>query len=740
MPSSPLRPRALSILHALLLLAVGLAPAQALPARAAPAASNAAQSTSEGVNSFGALSADKGWLVLGDAVAGQRLYWTQSGGQAWKDVTPSNIGAAFISAAEFLDAQTGWLVLIEAGETGESIYTLARTRDGGQTWPVTALKLIEPGEPEALAEKVYLDFIDAQTGWLVVKHATSRNFSVGTLFKTADGGETWTRQTLPLGEPVRFVTPEIGWVAGGVAGDELYRTLDGGASWQAVTIPSLPHTQAEQRAYQLPAFDSPSTGVLPVLITDESGARLELHATSDGGESWRLQAGVPDGLTQVKLATPLTGWATTAEGSCTPGAAELDCSQETGLLRTLDGGQTWEPLPLPSGERTLTRRFTTEGAATRGAEEEPLSIRVSSETRWQLVNGQGFDSCVMPFLSQMEDWLVNSPYRVWNLYIGGAMRANCGTLTASYLTALAAQGWRLIPTWVGPQAACSSFSIRMSSDPSTAYQQGVAEANAAIDRAAALGLTFSDKSGTIIYYDLEAYFPPTGDTTCRAAAKAFINGWTAQLHARGNLAGVYGATCRSYISDFAQIANVPDAVWLAVWLLPYQYRSNVSLFNLACLDNSLWRDQQRLRQYSGGHNETWGATTLNIDSNVLGGPVADIRDEAPLTQAMEIYRGADYIDPGACSVNQPGWFNVELCGTGWNDQVSSLRVQSGWSLRVFRDINRTGPSVCFVLSDPDLTNDRFDATTPVDNHISSIQVYRNEGCLDFTLYFPFIGR
>lgn len=42
------------------------------------------------------------------------------------------------------------------------------------------------------------------------------------------------------------------------------------------------------------------------------------------------------------------------------------------------------------------------------------------------------------------------------------------------------------------------------------------------------------------------------------------------------------------------------------------------------LSNSLWNNHQRIRQYTGGHNETWGGLTLNIDSDVSEGVVASL--------------------------------------------------------------------------------------------------------------------
>jgi hypothetical protein len=343
----------------------------------------------------------------------------------------------------------------------------------------------------------------------------------------------------------------------------------------------------------------------------------------------------------------------------------------------------------------------------------------------------------------MDDWYKNSPYRVWNLYIGGVARGNCGTLTAGYIATLAVQGWRFIPTWVGPQAACAGFARRMSLDPALAYTEGVAEANAAVERAAVLGLTFADKTGSVIYYDLEAY--DIKNTPCRDAARAFIAGWSGQLRARGHLAGVYGATCTSALSDFATASQVPDVIWAAYWLLPYQYRSNASVWNLPCLSNTLWTTSQRLRQYSGGHNETWGATTLNIDSSVLDGVVADLRySPQPAVNPLELYLEPDYAGPDVCFVTQAGWLNASGCAPEWEDQISSLKLQAGWSARVYRDPGLGGPNVCYTLDDPDLTNDRFDAATPVDNHISSIKVYQNTNCAEpvgtHSVFLPLVNR
>ncbi len=582
------------------------------------------------------VSAREGWLL-----AEQRLYWTQDGGASWKTITPNEEGFA-IRAVSFLDTRTGWVVLTDTAEPPR--YMLARTADAGTTWQTHPLALEESAETAA----VYLDWIDAETGWLVLRRATSSNFSVGTLFRTTDGGDTWTRLTMPIGAPVYFQTAEIGWTAGGPAGDEFYRTKDGGKTWQVQTLGSA----RERRLYLLPRFDNAAEGVAPVIIGDEKDARVQFYRTHDGGESWvpevsvplgqelantarppialvnarqgvvvaphsrrlvrtadNAQLPAPEGITELDMATAEVGWAKQVTSRC---AAKSNCVVTTVLLRTENGGQTWKALALPAS----TTAATTNAAVPRTA---PSTLAPSATRATQVMVGQGFDKCEVATLSQLQNWWTNSPYDAVNLYIGGSSRAcSNAALSASYLAQMAQQGWRFIPTWVGPQAACTSYSSRMSYDATTAYNQGVAQADAAIQVATNLGLTNASQPGTVIYYNLEYY--NYSDTTCRNAVKAFITGWSAELQAQGHVAGAYGAA--SQVSDWANSPHVPDVVWLAHWLEPYQYRSDATVWDPAYVSNTLWMNHQRIRQYSGGHDENWGGVTLNVDSDVIDGIVA----------------------------------------------------------------------------------------------------------------------
>jgi hypothetical protein len=140
----------------------------------------------------------------------------------------------------------------------------------------------------------------------------------------------------------------------------------------------------------------------------------------------------------------------------------------------------------------------------------------------------------------------------------------------------------------------------------------------------ALGLTYDDMSGSMVYYDLEAY---GYDTACRAAVNSFMNGWTVRLHELGNLSGVYASTlCNTGLSDFMTIASPPDGIWPARWYLPAgvgTYDPTASVWDIgSCVPTTVWNNHQRIRQYAGDHYETWGGVTLlSIDDDVLDGVV-----------------------------------------------------------------------------------------------------------------------
>ncbi len=223
--------------------------------------------------------------------------------------------------------------------------------------------------------------------------------------------------------------------------------------------------------------------------------------------------------------------------------------------------------------------------------------------------GKGFDACTAPSSSQMQAWL-SSPYRSIGVYIGGVHRA-CAqpNLTAAWVSEQVAEGWHLVPTYVGLQAPCTSFTYRVSTDPATARQQGRDAASDAVSKAQALGIA----ENSVLYNDMEAY--DSSNSTCKTAVLNFLTGWTERLHELDYRSGVY-SSAGSGIRDLASVYGSttyarPDHIWFAWW------NGVADTDGGSYVPDNYWPNHERIHQYQGGHNETYGGVTLNIDSNYV---------------------------------------------------------------------------------------------------------------------------
>jgi hypothetical protein len=237
----------------------------------------------------------------------------------------------------------------------------------------------------------------------------------------------------------------------------------------------------------------------------------------------------------------------------------------------------------------------------------------------RVFDAAGFDTCSAPPLSTMQTWYRTSPYRAVGIYIGGRDRACAGgNLSPYWVSAVSAQGWGLIPIYVGLQAPCaSSKGLTGRMVPGQAAQEGAGEADDAANQAAAYGLA----QGSPVYFDLEAFTET--DQGCVNTVLTFLDAWTRELHAQGYYSGVYGsaASGMATLADAVQTRSAfapPDAIWIARW--DQQARTADG-----SVPNQMWDRQQRIKQYQGGHVEKHGGVALDVDSDYLNGPVARLR-------------------------------------------------------------------------------------------------------------------
>jgi hypothetical protein len=227
--------------------------------------------------------------------------------------------------------------------------------------------------------------------------------------------------------------------------------------------------------------------------------------------------------------------------------------------------------------------------------------------------GLGFDACSAPSRSSMSAWS-SSPYRAIGVYIGGLNRG-CSqpNLTAAWVAEQAAAGWSLIPTYVGLQAPTSSCGscAKLSASISTATGQGTEAANDAAEQALAAGIG----AGSPIYFDMESYARTASATN---ATLTFLAAWTARLHALGYESGVYssGASGIADLADsFGSSYLEPDELWFANW------NGRASAASDPYVPAGAWIGH-RIHQYAGGHDETYGGVTINIDNDYVEGAAA----------------------------------------------------------------------------------------------------------------------
>jgi hypothetical protein len=263
-------------------------------------------------------------------------------------------------------------------------------------------------------------------------------------------------------------------------------------------------------------------------------------------------------------------------------------------------------------------RAAASGAAPSGSAEKKTANPVTPGD----FTGYGFDQCLTPSQASMDAWLASSPFLAVGIYISGNSRfcRDQPNLTPAWVATQLAQGWRLLPITLGPQASCQPRFPRYTDDPTIipraagnyaeAYAQGLAEADYAVAAAQALGLTV----GSTLWYDLEGY--DSANKNCRESALRFLGAWTERLHQLGWVSGVY-SSAGSGIKDLDDARvnrpgtfTMPDQIWVARW-------DGVANTSTSYIREDGWRPGGRVKQYQGGHDETWGGVKINIDRNFL---------------------------------------------------------------------------------------------------------------------------
>jgi hypothetical protein len=132
-----------------------------------------------------------------------------------------------------LDAETKWQLCIGGAAAGSSEKYLFRTTDGGATW--TLISRTTLGNPTTEAgvgdlpngnAVVQILFLDAMQGWMGLSSPGVN------LFRSQDGGVTWTAvPVFPPGVPVTSIGFTDAMHGTVVTPEGTWTTSDGGATW-----------------------------------------------------------------------------------------------------------------------------------------------------------------------------------------------------------------------------------------------------------------------------------------------------------------------------------------------------------------------------------------------------------------------------------------------------------------------------------------------------------------------------
>ena len=226
------------------------------------------------------------------------------------------------------------------------------------------------------------------------------------------------------------------------------------------------------------------------------------------------------------------------------------------------------------------------------------------------------DAASAPALSTVQAWQApgGAPYDAIGVYVPVTTGLDSrydkvqSNLTPSWVSSVIAGGWHVLPIYVGPQYACSTYTNTMSPDPAVAQQQGLAAAQDAAASAYGLGIPVSSP----VVYDLEGVSQRS--TNCSAAAEAFLAGWTLGLHQRGFNAGVYGSRSSTMTDIVAASADpgwpAPDVLWTAT----ASGTPATSGYNPP--PDGTWVGR-RANQFNLGVARTYNGVSVNVDESAV---------------------------------------------------------------------------------------------------------------------------
>ncbi|MCG2587985.1 InlB B-repeat-containing protein [Rhodohalobacter sulfatireducens] len=260
--------------------------------------------TNRPISSVHFTNQNTGWLSTSDIPFEESgsIFHTNDGGQTWSEQYKAGNVREFFYDLEFADENNGW-ALIGAYPFGEEVNwygKILHTSNGGQSW--SEQYYFE----DAIAYS--LELVNSNT-IIVVGEVDINKPELGehgVIISSNNGGSSWTQQSVSddpeMHLDVDFSGDDNGWMTGM---NGLYKTGNGGNSWSIVSDHSFSRIN----------FVNGSIGWgVKFDFSNHPDVRSQIFKTTNGGQSWSEQRSI-SGFAYIYFVNSELGWMGTDNGT-----------------------------------------------------------------------------------------------------------------------------------------------------------------------------------------------------------------------------------------------------------------------------------------------------------------------------------------------------------------------------------------------------------------------------------------
>ena len=263
--------------------------------------------------------------------------------------------------------------------------TVLRTLDGGLTWQKLSVTT-------DMLDFRDIDAMDSETAYVLA----AGNGPASRIYKTTDAGKTWTMQfksedSKVFLDAMSFWDADHGVVFGDSVDGQFYilTTKDGGRVWSRVSADKLPPALENEGAFAASGTNIALFGKSYAWIGTGAAAKSRVLRTADGGQTWQvfdtpLTSGPSAGIFSIAFPD-------TKHGVIAGGDYRKEQEAVNNLAVTNDGGITWTLVKGLSGFRSVVAYVpNTKTLIALGPSGGDYST--DDGRTWRPITGPGFDT------------------------------------------------------------------------------------------------------------------------------------------------------------------------------------------------------------------------------------------------------------------------------------------------------------------------------------------------------------